>query len=160
MADDTEQLGIFTDGLFDGCEVIDVKYIGFDPKELDIKPMRELPAKQLAQATAIPARLLGKTVEGNSVYTFGENPINTPTYEARFDYERLKGQMKAIYFLMKDASWWTLDELHLQVAGTETGISASLRSFRKKQYGAHTVNRRRRGDPKRGLWEYQLISKC
>lgn len=129
----------------------------FDPEELDITQIRELPAKQLAQATAIPAKYLGSTTDGGEVFAFVENPINSPTYETRFDKERLTRQMKALFLLMKDGSWWTLGELHTQVTGTETGIAASVRAFRKSEYGSHTVNRRRRGEQKRGHWEYQLI---
>jgi hypothetical protein len=85
---------------------------------------------------------------------------NGPGFIAEFDEERLKGQAKAVFNLMKDGSWLTLGEIKAAInGGSETGISATLRSFRKKPYGSHTLNKKRRGDPKRGLFEYQLIIK-
>jgi hypothetical protein len=83
--------------------------------------------------------------------------VNGPGYIAEFDAERLKGQLRDIFQLMKDSKFRTLSEIEEHLGrGSQTGISAALRSLRKKEYGKHTVNKRRRGDPKRGLFEYQL----
>lgn len=87
-------------------------------------------------------------------------PFRDSGYVAEFDAARLTGQMSDIFALMRDGKFRTLTEVQEAIGrGAETGISASLRSFRKKQYGGHTVNKRRRGDPKRGLFEYSLIIK-
>lgn len=77
-----------------------------------------------------------------------------------FDAERLQGQMHDVHDLMRDKQFRTLTEIQKAIGrGAETGISAALRSFRKAQYGRHIVNKQRRGDPKHGLFEYQLICK-
>ena len=81
------------------------------------------------------------------------------TYTPKHDQKRLTGQLKAVYELWNGRlfrSWWTLREIAVNVEGSEAGVSARLRDLRKEKFGGHTVNKRHRGDPKRGLWEYQL----
>lgn len=79
-------------------------------------------------------------------------------YKPEFDLERLTGQTKKVYTLMQDGQWRTLTEIKMAIGGgSETGISATLRNFRKPQHGQHVVNKRRRGNPKDGLYEYSLI---
>lgn len=78
-------------------------------------------------------------------------------YYRPFDHERLKGQMLRIYQLMIDKQWRTLSEISDATGDPEASISAQLRGFRRPSFGSNTVNRRRRGEPKNGLWEYQLI---
>jgi hypothetical protein len=41
-------------------------------------------------------------------------------------------------------------------SGSEAGVSARLRDFRKSDFGGHVVNRRRRGECSLGVFEYQL----
>ncbi len=79
------------------------------------------------------------------------------TYIREFDHSRLKGQAINVFKLMKDNKWRTLREIHDVLNYPEASISATLRDFRKKHFGEHTVNRKRRGNPKQGLFEYQLI---
>lgn len=113
----------------------------FDEDELDVSNMVVPLSEQFAKA-----------------FSQHTNPINSPPLEPKYDAVRLNGQMKDIFNIMKYGAWRTLGELKDQLGrGTETGISAAVRSFRKDKYGSHTVNRRRRGDPKSGLWEYQLL---
>lgn len=82
-----------------------------------------------------------------------------------WDAERLTGQWKRVYDVMKSGDWYTLSELmhiifvHTGHNDSMTGISARIRDFRKARFGGHVVNSRRRGDPKRGLHEYQLVVK-
>lgn len=80
-------------------------------------------------------------------------------YEAAFDYLRLKGQVKRIFLLMIDANWRTLREISDETGDGESSISAQLRNLRKPYHGSHTIMKRRRGEPSRGVWEYQLIIK-
>jgi hypothetical protein len=88
--------------------------------------------------------------------------IDGLTYVAGFDAERLKGQAKRTYSVMSDERWYTLSELQqiilvrFGVSDSQTGLSARIRDMRKKSRGSHRVNSRRRGDPKAGVWEYQL----
>lgn len=58
---------------------------------------------------------------------------------------------------MKDGVWRTLDEMSDSLGDSKQSLSARLRDMRKARFGAHIVNRRRRGLPKEGLFEYQLI---
>lgn len=60
---------------------------------------------------------------------------------------------------MADGKWRTLSEITEIVGGSETGVSARLRDLRKKQFGEYVVHLRRKEDPARGIWEYQLVTK-
>ncbi len=88
------------------------------------------------------------------------------TYEPNFDATRLRGEMARVYNIMLDQQWRTLSEINLAIQHSfygqhdpEASISARLRDLRKARFGSHTVERRRRGDPKRGLFEYR-VSRC
>jgi hypothetical protein len=79
-----------------------------------------------------------------------------PDYEPRFDYSRLTGQIRDVYTLMSDGEWRTLREVADITAWPEASISAQLRHLRKPKFGSHKVEKRRRGDPSNGLYEYRL----
>lgn len=81
------------------------------------------------------------------------------TYDPALDEARLEKQLGRVFELMSDGHWRTLSEIGDRVGGSESGVSARLRDLRKKSFGAHTVNRRRRGPPYNGLFEYQLLVK-
>lgn len=76
------------------------------------------------------------------------------TYVAERDYERLSGQLRAVFELMKDGRWRTISEIGAQVEGSEAAISARLRDLRKLKYGAHEVQREHID---RGLYRYRVI---
>lgn len=82
-------------------------------------------------------------------------------YSPKFDAARLKGQRERVYNLMKDGQWRTLPEIAEACRpGTETSISACLRTFRRpiEKGGLNLrVDKRRRGDLHSGLWEYKVI---
>ena len=78
-------------------------------------------------------------------------------YKPELDDKRLTGQIKDIYNLMKDGNWRTLDEIEKEVNHPQASISAQLRHLRKVRFGSNTINKRRRGDETKGLFEYQLI---
>lgn len=75
------------------------------------------------------------------------------------DHVRLTGQMLKVSQLMQDQKWRTLSEIEKEISEPQASISAQLRNLRKDKFGAHVVNRQRRGDPRQGLFEYQLIPK-
>ncbi len=79
------------------------------------------------------------------------------TFDADLDEHRLDCLRERVFTLMRDGKWRTLSEIRAVTAGEITGVSAKLRDLRKLQYGSHDVQRRRRGDPKSGNWEYRLI---
>ncbi|KKK93420.1 hypothetical protein LCGC14_2693060 [marine sediment metagenome] len=82
------------------------------------------------------------------------------TANKSLDDTRLKGLLHRVYRLMTEHRWMTLSEIQKEVGGSEAGVSARLRDLRKEKFGSHIVNRRRRGEGTRGLFEYQLgISK-
>lgn len=86
------------------------------------------------------------------------------TFKPEFDAERLTGQWRRVWGAMVDGEWRTLNEIQRNIEywyekyDSEAAISARLRDFRKVKFGGHTVNRRRRGDAKKGLFEYQLVT--
>lgn len=57
---------------------------------------------------------------------------------------------------MLDGVWRTLGEIQAQVGGSEASVSARLRDLRKDGFGSYLIDRRRRGEPSRGLHEYRL----
>ena len=87
------------------------------------------------------------------------NPhFNGPVYEPEFDHVRLTGQVARIYALMRDEEWRTLSEIESTTGDPAASVSAQLRHLRKPRFGAHTVDKRHRGERSNGLWEYRLIS--
>lgn len=73
------------------------------------------------------------------------------------DDKRLVPQYDRIWNCMVDGQWRTLVEIAALTGDPPASISAQLRHMRKDRFGAHTVNRRHRGDEGTGLYEYQLI---
>ena len=76
------------------------------------------------------------------------------TYVPQFDRERLNAQQRRVFDLMLDGEWRTLEEIRKVTHDPEASISARLRDLRNK-FAFH-VGRRRRGDPRDGLFEYQV----
>jgi len=84
--------------------------------------------------------------------------FNGSDYEPELDDQRLQGQIKRIYELMKDGKFRTLSEIERETGDPQASISAQLRHLRKKRFGGFMINRQRRGDRKQGLFEYQLVT--
>ena len=79
------------------------------------------------------------------------------TFDSVLDTVRLSRQAQLVFDLMRDGEYRTLQEIKAIIKhGSESGISARLRDFRKPKFGAFLVDRRRRGAGENGLWEYQL----
>ncbi len=80
------------------------------------------------------------------------------TYEPKHDLARLTNQLGRVRELMADREWRTLHQIMVGIHGiSEAGVSARLRDLRKPRHGGHTVERRRLGEPRNGLWEYRLL---
>lgn len=79
------------------------------------------------------------------------------TVDPALDQERLARLLDRVRDFMADGQWRTLAQIKAECGGSEAGISARLRDLRKPQFGGHTVEHRRKGDPKDGLWEYRLV---
>ena len=82
--------------------------------------------------------------------------FNGPAYDPTHDQKRLTGQILRVYTLMQDARWRTLAEIEQATGDPPASVSAQLRHLRKQRFGSHDVDKRRRGDRLRGLWEYRL----
>lgn len=74
------------------------------------------------------------------------------TIVPRLDNGRLSTQLGKVLSLMSDGTWRTLREISDNVGAPEASVSARLRDIRGFGW---TVDRRRRGDPKKGLHEYK-----
>ncbi len=79
-----------------------------------------------------------------------------PCYDETKDKRRLTGQIRRVYLAIKEAEWVTLRELEELTGDGQASISAQLRHLRNK-HGCQ-VDKRRRGNPTQGLFEYQLVS--
>lgn len=95
-----------------------------------------------------------------------QQPLFAETTNPRDDGKRLRtlfvnvrdfmlGQLPGVN-TQRVPRWWTLAEIVEHVGGSEASVSARLRDLRKPQFGAFVVERRRRGEPKRGLFEYRV----
>lgn len=79
------------------------------------------------------------------------------TYSPAFDRERLGAQLKRVLGVLERGSWYTLAEIAAHTGdSSQAAISARLRDLRKPKFGGFTVERRRRGEPRNGLWEYHM----
>ena len=78
------------------------------------------------------------------------------TYEPRHDKERLTRQLDRVRVTMLRGEWWTLQHLYMRCGGSLPGISARIRDLRKAPWH-YVIERRRKGDPKDGVFEYRLL---
>jgi hypothetical protein len=78
------------------------------------------------------------------------------TYDPVLDKERLTKQKARVFSLMEDGEWRTLGEIARETGDPEASVSARLRDFRKRKFGAFIVERQRRGNVKHGHYEYRV----
>jgi hypothetical protein len=79
------------------------------------------------------------------------------TYVAPLDHERLSKQLDRVREFMAPGAWHTLQEISDATGGDpQASVSARLRDLRKEKFGGLVVERRRRGEGRRGLFEYRL----
>jgi hypothetical protein len=77
------------------------------------------------------------------------------TFDAELDGKRLGSQLRAVFALMRDGRWRTLEEICDETCYHSTAaISARLRDLRKARFGEHMVERRRGAIE--GSWQYRL----
>lgn len=77
--------------------------------------------------------------------------------DSKKDNERLTGQIKAIFDLMKDGKFRTLREIEDSTNFPQSSISAQLRNLRKERFGSFNIDKRSRGDRENGLFEYRIV---
>ena len=78
-------------------------------------------------------------------------------YTPAFDQERLTGQIRRVFDVMKDGKWRTLREIEDVTGDGQASISAQIRNLKKPEFGGWPIDKRTRGDRRSGLWEYSLI---
>lgn len=103
--------------------------------------------------------ILEKRLENNRKGLFAGD-----RYEPLVDEVRLTKQILRVFKIMCDGEWRTYGEINEETKSDEhpfgdpeNSISAQLRNLRKRQFGSHLVDKRRRGDDVLGLWEYRLV---
>ncbi len=77
------------------------------------------------------------------------------TYDPDQDHQRLGKQALRVFHVMRSGRWLALHELESLTGDPTTSISAQMRHFRKKRFGEHTIEKRRRHGG--GLYEYRLL---
>lgn len=90
----------------------------------------------------------------NEAFLDAKTPFDGPAYDHERDWERLNRQMKAIYSIMKDGQWRTLQDIEDLTGYPQASISAQLRAFRRPKFGGHTVEREY---VRNGLHKYRLL---
>ena len=84
-------------------------------------------------------------------------PFDGADYVDERDRPRLTGQILRVYECAAGEKWHTLREIADHTGDPEASVSAQLRHLRKEKFGSHDVQRRHRGDPARGLYEYRVV---
>lgn len=77
---------------------------------------------------------------------------NGSTYEREFDFDRLNRQERIVYEAFSRGGYYSPRELEDMTGFNWASISARFRDF-KNIHGLKT-DKRRRGDPKNGVFEY------
>lgn len=80
-----------------------------------------------------------------------------PAFVPEIDGTRLLDQHHRVKGLMLDTDWRTLNEITALTDSPAASVSAQLRHLRKPAFGGYTVEKRRRGAPPNGLWEYRVL---
>src|SRR5690348_2891706 len=80
-----------------------------------------------------------------------------PSYEPEHDQGRLMRQHERIRdFMLGHGGWWSLAEIAESTSSPAASVSAQLRHLRKARFGGYIVQKRHRGNPKDGCWEYHV----
>ena len=77
------------------------------------------------------------------------------TYDEPQDRGRLWSQLQNVKALLSNGRWVTLAKISNSTGYPEASISARIRDLRKRKFGAHLVEARRKKTGK-GTWEYRL----
>lgn len=123
-----------------------VQALGADSTAIDRQVARNvlLGALEEARTAAATARQTSPDFDG-------------PVYDPATDKDRLSSQLGRVFHCMRDGVWRTLDDIHEWTKDPVASISAQLRHLRKQRFGTYRVERRHRGDPGQGLYEYRLL---
>lgn len=78
------------------------------------------------------------------------------TYDPAVDHDRLGAQLLRVIDAFAGGAWLSLREAEDITGDPQASISAQLRHLRKKRFGEHVVEKRRRTEG-HGTYEYRLI---
>jgi hypothetical protein len=75
------------------------------------------------------------------------------------DHQRLGTQLDRLLSVVRDGSWWTVEQLQdeifgrFQIRDPQASLSAQLRNARKEKHGGYTIERRRVGN----FWQFRCV---
>ena len=115
-----------------------------------------LPAERVRASAALDQALRDFSISVATV-RHTEPEFDGADYDPATDKDRLENQLGRVYDCMKESAWRTLEEIHQRTHDPVASISAQLRHLRKKRFGSYHVERRHRGDPSHGLYEYRVL---
>ena len=78
-------------------------------------------------------------------------------YIPELDNIRLTKALARVFDFMRSGEWHTLREIEDATGSPQASASAHLRHLECPDCGSNLKLKRRRGDPKQGLFEYQII---
>ena len=78
------------------------------------------------------------------------------TYNEVRDGKRINRLHDRVFKYMADGQWHLLGDIAIACHGSEAGVSARLRDFRKPPHGGHRVDAEYVED---GLWRYRLVTR-
>ena len=78
------------------------------------------------------------------------------TFDPTADGARLNAQCRKVYDCMRGGTWHTPEEIESATGIGWASASARLRDLRKARFGGFQVDRQRKGDAARGLFQYRL----
>jgi len=124
-------------------------------------------AKLKAAERAAQAKVARKRKPNLSHPAHPQTPATYGTsYDLEIDGPRLATQLECIASLMYSAQqvgqWLSLEEIADATGYTTASISAQLRHMRKREFGSHIVEKRRREAAAGGCggtWEYRVAGK-
>lgn len=83
--------------------------------------------------------------------------FNGSSYCPELDHSRLANQHEIIKDIMLDEHWRTLSEIENMTGFPQSSISAQLRHLKKNRFGGFRLEKQRRGDRSKGLFEYRVL---
>ncbi len=89
-----------------------------------------------------------------------------PAFSEQFDGSRLLSKQEKVrdFMLGSNSRFQTLEEIKSSLEASyrerfpAPSLSAFLRHLRKRQFGRYVLDKRHRGHPSAGLWEYRLLA--
>jgi len=81
---------------------------------------------------------------------------NGSDYQPELDFKRLETQHERVKRGAIVLGWFTMAELSAYTSAPPGSVERQVRYLRAERFGGYTVEKRRTGDPERGLFEYRV----